>query len=100
VHWTQGIILIVVFLFTANLYSQSSNQELTRRDGMLAKALLKGCNKLTTAAVDFDGNDDPYQIEWWRCGSKNPNRETGRFPVHYVLIRLPKNKRQSAPTYP
>jgi hypothetical protein len=48
------------FLFTVRLYPQASNRELTRRDGVLAKAFLKACDKLTTAAVDFDGSRDPY----------------------------------------
>jgi hypothetical protein len=91
-RWAPGIVLIVLFLFTASLYPQSSNRELTRRDGVAAKVFLKTCDKLTAAAVDFDGTGDPYQAEWWRCGSKNPNWETGQFPVHYVLIRPPKNK--------
>jgi hypothetical protein len=95
--WAVGIVFIVLFLFTATMYPQSSNQELTRRDGVLAKAFLKACDKLTTAAVDFDGSGDPYQVEWWRCGSKNPNWDTGRFPVHYVLIRPPKTKWQVLP---
>jgi hypothetical protein len=95
--WAVGIVLIVLFLFTPTMYPQSSNQELTRRDGVIAKAFLKACDKLTTATVDFDGSGDPYQVEWWRCGSKNPNWDTGRFPVHYVLIRPPKSKWQVLP---
>jgi len=41
-------------------------------------------------AVDFDGNGDPYQAQWWRCGS--PNRKKGRFPINYVLIQPPRGK--------
>jgi hypothetical protein len=96
-RWALGIVLIILFLFPESMYPQSSNQELTRRDGVLAKAFLKACDKLTTAAVDFDGTGDPYQVEWRRCGSRNPNWGTGRFPVHYVLIRPPKSKWQVLP---
>jgi len=96
-RWAVVTVLIVRLLFTATMYPQSSNQELTRRDGVLAKAFLKACDKLTTASVDFDGSGTPYQVEWWRCGSKTPNWETGRFPVHYVLIRPPKTKSQVMP---
>ena len=92
-----GTVLIVFLLFTANLYPQSSNLDLTRHNGLIAKAFLKSCERLTTVAVDFDGDGAPYQVEWWRCGSRNPNWEKGRFPVHYVLIRPPKNKWQVTP---
>jgi hypothetical protein len=94
-RWAPGTVLFVCFLFTASLYPQSSNRELTRRDGLLAKVFLKACDKLTSTAVDFDGSGDPYQVEWWRCGSRNPNWEAGQFPLHYVLIRPPKNKTQA-----
>jgi hypothetical protein len=96
-RWACGMALIVLFTFTPSMYPQSSNQELTRRYGVLANAFLKACEKLTTAAVDFDGSGDPYQVEWWRCGSRNPNRKTGQLPVHYVLIKPPKNKWQMLP---
>jgi hypothetical protein len=59
-RWALGIVLTVLFLFTVRLYPQASNRELTRRDGVLAKAFLKARDKLTTAAVDFDGSPDPY----------------------------------------
>ena len=59
-RWAFGIVVTVLFLFTVRLYPQASNRELTRRDGVLAKAFLKACDKLTTAAVDFDGSRDPY----------------------------------------
>ena len=93
-RWTLGTASVVFCLFTASLHAQSSNRELTRRDGLLAKVFLKACDKLATTAVDFDGTGDPYHVEWWRCGSKNPNWDAGQFPIHYVLIRPPKNKPQ------
>jgi hypothetical protein len=82
-------LLIVFFGSALALYSQSAPDELTQRNGALASAFLKGCDKLTTAAVDFDGTSRRFQVEWWRCGGKNPDRNTGRFPVHYVVIRPP-----------
>jgi|GEM_PF-3969935 hypothetical protein len=96
-RWAPGTVLIVLLLLTESLYPQSTNRELTRRDGVLAKVFLKACNKLTTAAVDFDGSGNPYEVEWWRCGSKKPKWEAGKFPVHYVLIRPPKDKSQVLP---
>jgi hypothetical protein len=93
-RWVPWTILVVFCLFTARLYAQSSNRELTRRDGLLAEVFLKACDKLATTAVDFDGTGDPYHVEWRRCGSKNPNWDAGQFPVHYVLIRPPKNRSQ------
>ena len=92
-RWAPGTVLIL-FIFAASLYPQSSYRDLTRRDGVLAKVLLKACDKLTTTPVDFDGTGDAYQVEWWRCGSKKPNWNSGEFPIHYVLIRPPKNKSQ------
>jgi hypothetical protein len=92
-RWAPGTV-VVLFIFAVSLYPQSSYRDLTRRDGVLAKVLLKACDRLTTTPVDFDGTGDAYQVEWWRCGSKTPNWNTGEFPVHYVLIRPPKNESQ------
>lgn len=92
-RWAPGTVG-VLFIFAASLYPQSSYRDLTRRDGLLAKVLLKACDKLTTTSVDFDGTGDAYYVEWWRCGSKKPNWNTGEFPVHYVLIQPPKNQSQ------
>jgi hypothetical protein len=92
-RWAPGTV-VVLLIFAVSLYPQSSYRDLTRRDGVLAKVLLKACDRLTTTPVDFDGTGDAYQVEWWRCGSKMPNWNTGEFPVHYVLIRPPKNKSQ------
>jgi len=90
-RWATGTV-VILFIFAASLYPQSSYRDLTRRQGVLAKVFLKACDKLTTTPVDFDGTGDAYQVEWWRCGSKKPNWNIGEFPVHYVLIRPPKNK--------
>ena len=89
-----GTILIAVFVlaFSANLRSGENDYELTLRQGVPAKVILKGCHKLESIAVDFDGNGDPYQAQWWRCGSSNPNRKKGRFPISYVLIQPPRDK--------
>ncbi len=89
-----GTILIAVFVlaFSANLRSGENDYELTLRQGVPAKVILKGCHKLETVAVDFDGNGDPYQAQWWRCGSPNPNRKKGRFPINYVLVQPPRGK--------
>ena len=91
-HSTLGTVSILVLLFSAPLHSQASDQELASRHGVFPKAFLKGCDKLSTTAVDFDGTGNSYHVEWWRCGSRNPNRKTGFFPVHYVLIRPPSGK--------
>jgi len=89
-----GTILIAVFVlaFSANLRSGENDYELTLRQGVPAKVILKGCHKLESIAVDFDGNGDPYQAQWWRCGSPNPNRKKGRFPINYVLIQPPRGE--------
>lgn len=83
---------MVVLSSGARLYSQSGDQGLAARNGVLAKAFLKGCDRLTSTSVDFDGAGDPYRVEWWRCGPRSPNRKTGYFPVHYVVIRPPNSK--------
>ena len=88
-RWALGTLLII-FIVGVPLDSRSGDQEMNERHGLLAKAFLKGCDELTTTPVDFDGSGDFYHVEWWRCGSKNPNPKTGNFPVHYVLIRPPK----------
>lgn len=87
-----GSILVVVFVlaFSANLRSGTNDFELTPRHGAPAKVMFKGCHKLESIAVDFDGNGDPYQAQWWRCGSQN--RKKGRFPINYVLIQPPRGK--------
>ena len=89
-----GTILIAVFVlaFSANLRSGENDYELTLRQGVPAKVILKGCHKLESIAVDFDGNGDPYHAQWWRCGSPNPNRKKGRFPINYVLVQPPRGK--------
>ncbi len=88
-------VLVMFFASALALYSQSDPDELTQRNGALASPFLKGCDKLITAAVDFDGSSHPFHVEWWRCGKKNPDRSTGRFPVHYVVIRPPAGKSQA-----
>jgi hypothetical protein len=91
-----GTILIGVFVFafSANLRSGTNDFELTPRNGVPARVMLKGCHKLESIAVDFDGNGDPYQAQWWRCGS--PNRKKGRFPINYVLVQPPRSKAGSS----
>ena len=42
--------------------------------------------------MDFDGNGDPYQAQWWRCGPQSPNWKKGRFPINYVLVQPPRGK--------
>jgi hypothetical protein len=93
-RWAAGVVFIFVFPLASSLYAQSSTQELTLREGMLANVLLNTCDKLTTAAVDFDGTGLRYRVEWWRCGSKNPNLDAGQFPIHYILIQPPRNNWQ------
>jgi hypothetical protein len=87
-----GTVLIAVFVlaFSANLRSGANDYELTLRHGVPAKVFLKGCHKLESIAVDFDGNGDPYQAQWWSCGSEN--RKKGRFPINYVLIQPPRSQ--------
>ena len=89
-----GTVLIAVFVlaFSANLRSAANDFELTPRHGVPARVMLKGCHKLDSLAVDFDGNGDPYQAQWWRCGSKNPNWKKGRFPINYVLVQPPRSQ--------
>lgn len=84
-----GTALFLALAFVVPLRSQSADLELALRHGSFPRAFLKGCDKLSTTAVDFDGSGDPFHVEWWRCGSKTPNRRTGSFPVHYVVIRPP-----------
>jgi len=92
-RWNLGALLTAVILLSSlTLYSQSDDQELSPRNGLPANAFLKGCDKLTSTAVDFDGGGDSYRVEWWRCGPRAPNLKTGYFPVHYVVIRPPNNK--------
>src|SRR5207302_2731904 len=78
-----GTVLIAVFVlaFSANLRSGANDYELTPRQGVPARVILKGCHKLESIAVDFDGNGDPYQAQWWRCGPQSPNWKKGRFPI-------------------
>jgi hypothetical protein len=90
------LILAFSFAFSANLRSGVNDYELTPRQGVPARVMLKGCHKLESIAVDFDGNGDPYQAQWWRCGSQNPNRKKGRFPISYVLIQPPRSKAGSS----
>ena len=85
-------IAIFVFAFSADLRSGVNDYELTPRHGVPPRLMLKGCHKLESIAVDFDGNGDPYQAQWWRCGSPSPNRKKGRFPINYVLIQPPRGK--------
>jgi len=87
-----ALFFALAFLVVVPLHSQSSDLELALRHGSFPKAFLKGCDKLSTTAVDFDGSGDPFHVEWWRCGSRTPNRRTGSFPVHYVVIRPPAGK--------
>jgi hypothetical protein len=89
-----GVLFIAVsFLaFSGNLWSGVNDYVLTPRHGVPARVILKGCHKLESIAVDFDGNGAPYQAQWWRCGSQNPNRKKGRFPINYVLIQPPRSK--------
>jgi hypothetical protein len=81
---------IFVFAFRANLRAGANDLELTPRNGVPARVMLKGCHKLESIAVDFNGDGDPYQAQWWRCGSSN--RKKGRFPVNYVLVQPPRDK--------
>jgi len=90
-HWTV-LIAVFVLAFSAKVRAGENDYELTLRQGVPAKVILKGCHKLESIAVDFDGNGDPYQAQWWRCGSPNPNRKKGRFPINYVLIQPPRGK--------
>jgi hypothetical protein len=87
-----GILFIAVFVFafSANLRAGTNDLELTPRNGVPARVMLKGCHKLESIAVDFNGDGDPYQAQWWRCGS--PDRKKGRFPVNYVLVQPPRNR--------
>ena len=57
-----GVLLIAIFVFafSANLRSGTNDVELTPRSGVPARVMLKGCHKLESIAVDFDGNGDPY----------------------------------------
>jgi hypothetical protein len=89
-----GTFLILVLVFSTNLRSGVNDYELTPRHGVPARVMLKGCHKLESIAVDFDGNGDPYQAQWWRCGSQN--RKKGRFPISYVLIQPPRSKAGSS----
>ena len=92
---TLGAALLLALAFlvcVAPLHSQSGELELAPRHGPFPKAFLKGCAKLSATAVDFDGYGDRFHVEWWRCGSRTPNRRTGAFPVHYVLILPPAGK--------
>jgi len=89
---TLAAALFLAFVLVAPLRSQSSESELAPRHGAFPKTFLKGCDKLSATAVDFDGSGDPFHVEWWRCGPKAPNRRTGSFPVHYVVIRPPAGK--------
>ena len=89
--WTV-LIAVFVLAFGAKVRAGENDYELTLRQGVPAKVILKGCHKLESIAVDFDGNGDPYQAQWWRCGSSNPNRKKGRFPISYVLIQPPRDK--------
>lgn len=89
---TLGAVLFLALLFVAPLHSQSGELELAPRHGSFPKAFLKGCARLSTSAIDFDGSGDLFHVEWWRCGSKTPNPRTGSFPVHYVLIQPPVGK--------
>jgi len=91
-----GVLLIAIFVFafSADLRSRTNDVELTPRSGVPARVMLKGCHKLESIAVDFDGNGDPYQAQWWRCGS--PNKKKGRFPINYVLVRPPRDKEGAA----
>jgi hypothetical protein len=93
-RWGPGTALIALFVlaFSANLRSGASDYELTPRHGVPARVILKGCHKLESIAVDFDGNGDPYQAQWWRCGPQNPNLKKGRFPINYVLVQPPRGK--------
>src|SRR5438309_8287581 len=88
------LIAIFIFAFSANLRSGTNDFELTPRQGVPARVMLKGCHKLESFAVDFEGNGDPYQAQWWRCGS--PNRKKGRFPINYVLVQPPRSKDRTA----
>jgi hypothetical protein len=89
-----GTVLLAVFVLalSANLRAGANDYELTPRHGVPARVILKGCHKLQSIAVDFDGDGDPYQAQWWRCGSQNPNRKKGRFPINYVLVQPPHGK--------
>lgn len=87
-----GTALFFALAFVAPLRSQSGDLDLALRHGSFPQALLKGCDKLSSTAVDFDGSGDPFHVEWWRCGSRTPNRKTGSFPVHYVVVRPPAGK--------
>ena len=89
--WTV-LIAVFVLAFSAKVRAGENDYELTLRQGVPAKVILKGCHKLESIAVDFDGNGDPYQAQWWRCGSSNPNRKKGRFPISYILIQPPRGK--------
>ena len=83
-------ISVLVLAFSANLRSGVNDYELTPRHGVPAKVFLRGCHKLESITVDFNGNGDPYLAEWWRCGSQD--RKRGRFPISYVLVRPPRSK--------
>ena len=89
-----GTILVLVFVlaFSANARSGVNDQELTPRHGVPARVILKGCHKLESIDIDFDGNGEPYQAQWWRCGSQTPNRKKGYFPISYVLVQPPQSK--------
>ena len=89
--WTV-LIAVFVLAFGAKVRAGENDYELTLRQGVPAKVMLKGCHKLESIAVDFDGNGDPYQVQWWRCGSSSPNLKKGRFPISYVLIQPARGK--------
>jgi hypothetical protein len=84
--------LFLALPLVAPLRSQSGEPELASRHGAFPKTFLRGCDKLSATAIDFDGSGDPFHVEWWRCGPRTPNRRTGSFPVHYVVIRPPAGK--------
>ena len=80
---TLGAALFLAFVFfvcVAPLHSQSGELELAPRHGPFPRAFLKGCAKLSATAVDFDGSGDRFQVEWWRCGPRTPNRQDRGFP--------------------
>ncbi len=86
------VFVVLVLVFSANLRAGTNDFELTPRHGVPARVILKGCHKLESMAVDFDGNGQPYQAQWWRCGSKNPDWKKGLFPINYVLVEPPAGK--------
>jgi len=84
------VVLLAFFVLGVPLRSQADDHELTPRRGLPPKVVLRGCHTLTRFRVDFDGSGNLYEVEWRRCGPRNPDWKKQRFPQHYVVVRPPR----------